>query len=293
VSNFITIFQLTDETRQAIITTMVVNIVQELQSLGFSEYEARSYMALLSSGTSLSAYEIAKSAGLPTSKIYGVLARLEERELVAIVDGKGKKKFAAMDPDEFFSQFRQDINNTIAKVSHGLKQVKGNVSATAIWNFRDYDSFRERCTRIVNGSTKYLLISAWEQEMKFLESALKTAEKRGVHIAIIHFGEPCFKIGAMYPHPLKDTLYEERGGRAFVMVSDSKEAVLATICGESAVEGAFSLSRGFILLAEDYIKHDIYVMKIVYRMERQLIKRFGPRYRKLRDVFSDLEEQQE
>jgi hypothetical protein len=77
------------------------------------------------------------------------------------------------------------------------------------------------------------------------------------------------------------------------MVSDSKEAVMATIYGESAVEGAFSMNRGFILLAEDYIKHDIYVMKIVYRMERQLIKRFGPRYKKLRDVFSDQEEQQE
>jgi HTH-type transcriptional regulator, sugar sensing transcriptional regulator len=271
---------------------MVVNVVNELLSLGFSEYEARSYMALLSSGEALSAYEIAKSSGLPTSKIYGVLARLEERELVSIVDGKGKKKFAAMDPDEFFSQFRQDINATIAKVSQGLKQIKGSVSATAIWNFRDYDSFCERCTRIVNSSTQCLLVSAWEQELALLEDALKEAEKRGVHIAIVHFGEPHFQIGVMYPHPLEDTLYEERGGRGFVMVADSKEAVLATIYEETAVEGAFSLNRGFILLAEDYIKHDIYVMKIVYRMERQLLKKFGPRYRKLRDVFSDLEEQQ-
>jgi HTH-type transcriptional regulator, sugar sensing transcriptional regulator len=272
---------------------MVVNVVSELLSLGFSEYEARSYLALLASGKALSAYEIAKNAGLPTSKIYGVLAHLEERELVSIVDGQGKKKFAAMDPGEFFSQFRQDINDTIAKVSHGLKQIKGNVLTTAIWNFRDYDSFRERCARIVDSSSRYLLISAWEQELSFLENSLKAAEKRGVRIAIVHFGEAHFKIGAMYPHPLEDTLYEERGGRGFVMVSDSKEAVLATIYGESAVEGAFSMNRGFIILAEDYIKHDIYVMKIVYRMERSLIKRFGPRYRKLRDVFSDLEEQEE
>jgi HTH-type transcriptional regulator, sugar sensing transcriptional regulator len=278
---------------RAIITTMVVNIVSELLSLGFSEYEARSYLALLSSGQALSAYEIAKSAGLPTSKIYGVLAHLEKRELVSIVDGNGKKKYAAMDPGEFFTQFRQDINDTITRVSHGLKQPKGSVSATAIWNFRDYESFRVRSMRIVNSSTRYLLVSAWEQELTFLEGALKAAEKRGVHIAIIHFGEPRFQIGAMYPHPLKDTLYEERGGRGFVMVSDSQEAVLGTIYGESAIEGAFSMNRGFILLAEDYIKHDIYVMKIVYRMERQLIKRFGPRYQKLRDVFSDLEEQPE
>jgi hypothetical protein len=34
-------------------------------------------------------------------------------------------------------------------------------------------------------------------------------------------------------------------------------------------------------------------MKIVDRFDSLLIKRFGPGYRKLRDVFSDEEEQQE
>ncbi len=269
---------------------MVVNIIDHLLSLGFSEYEGRSYLALLSSGEALSAYEIAKSAGLPTSKIYGVLARLEERELVAIVDGKGKKKFAAMDPDEFFAQFRQGVNDTIAQVRRELKQLKGNLSAAAIWNFREYDSFRERCLRIVRTAEKNILISAWKEELDFLEADLEAADARGVKIAIVHFGQTDVKSGVMHQHPIEDTLYEERGGRGFVMVSDSREAVLATVYGESAVEGAFSMNRGFILLAEDYIKHDIYVMKIVRRMERELIKRFGPRYRKLRDIYSDEEE---
>ncbi len=269
---------------------MVVNIVDELRILGFSEYEARSYMALLSSGEALTAYEIAKGAGLPTSKIYQVLARLEERELVSIVDGKGKKKFTAMDPDEFFSQFRQGVNDTISRVRRELKTLKGSVSASAIWNFRDYDSFRERCVRMVQASSTNLLISSWKEELDFLADYLKTAQSRGVKIAVVHFGQTGMRCGAMFQHPIEDTLYQERGGRGFVMVADSKEAVLATIYGESVVEGAFSMNRGFILLAEDYIKHDIYVMKIVRRMEKELIERFGERYRKLRDVFSDEEE---
>lgn len=269
---------------------MVVTIVDHLLSLGFSEYEGRSYLALLSSGDALTAYEIAKSAGLPTSKIYGVLARLEERELVSIVDRKGKRKYVAMDPDEFFSQFRQGINDTIAQVRRELKQIKGNISATVIWNFRDYDSFRERCIRIVQTSKKNLLLSAWKDELDFLIHDLEAATARGVQIAIVHFGQTDVRSGVLYQHPIEDTLYQERGGRGFVMVSDSTEAVLATIYGESAVEGAFSMNRGFVILAEDYIKHDIYVMKIVRRMDRELIKRFGERYRKLRDVYSDEEE---
>jgi hypothetical protein len=43
----------------------------------------------------------------------------------------------------------------------------------------------------------------------------------------------------------------------------------------------------FVTLAEDYVKHDIYMMKIVQRFDRQLIDRFGRKYHKLRDIFND------
>ena len=60
--------------------------------------------------------------------------------------------------------------------------------------------------------------------------------------------------------------------------------------GAEAVEGAWSLNRGFVTLAEDYIKHDIYIMKIVERFDPELQARFGPGYEKLRDVWNDEEE---
>lgn len=56
------------------------------------------------------------------------------------------------------------------------------------------------------------------------------------------------------------------------------------------MDGAYSRGPGFILLAEDYIKHDIYIMKIVRRFDDLLLKTFGPKYRKLRDIYTDEEE---
>jgi hypothetical protein len=45
-----------------------------------------------------------------------------------------------------------------------------------------------------------------------------------------------------------------------------------------------------VTLAEDYVKHDIYIMKIVERFDPELQRRFGPGYEKLRDVWNDEEE---
>lgn len=53
------------------------------------------------------------------------------------------------------------------------------------------------------------------------------------------------------------------------------------------MEGAWSTNRGFVTLAEDYIKHDVYIMKIVNRFNGLLVERFGENYVLLRDVFTD------
>ena len=49
------------------------------------------------------------------------------------------------------------------------------------------------------------------------------------------------------------------------------------------------MNRGFVTLAEDYIKHDVYMMKIVRRFDTTLKGRFGYKYEKLRDIFKDEE----
>jgi sugar-specific transcriptional regulator TrmB len=59
----------------------MADIVALLQQLGFSEYEARAYTALLQRSP-LNGYELAKAAGLPRANVYAVLQKLEERNAV-------------------------------------------------------------------------------------------------------------------------------------------------------------------------------------------------------------------
>ena len=73
------------------------------------------------------------------------------------------------------------------------------------------------------------------------------------------------------------------------MVADSGDAMVGTLYPDGRVEGAWSRTRGFVTLAEDYIKHDIYIMKIVDRYDDELIRRFGENYALLREVFADRE----
>ncbi|ABK77454.1 transcriptional regulator [Cenarchaeum symbiosum A] len=58
-----------------------------LGEFGLSQYEARAYVALLSMGTA-SAGELSYRSGLPRTKVYPVLARLQKRGLVSVSEVK-------------------------------------------------------------------------------------------------------------------------------------------------------------------------------------------------------------
>ena len=59
-------------------------LVAALQAPGFTPYEAKAYRALTELGAPAKGYEIARVAGVPTSKIYETLGQLASRGAVLV-----------------------------------------------------------------------------------------------------------------------------------------------------------------------------------------------------------------
>ena len=118
-----------------------------------------------------------------------------------------------------------------------------------------------------------------------MERALRSALERGVRVALVHFGPPRVEIGATYHHPVEKTLYREKGGRGLTLVVDSDAVLIANFREDGQVDAAWSKNQGFVTVAEDYVKHDVYITKVTRFLDDAMIERFGPEYEKLRDVF--------
>jgi sugar-specific transcriptional regulator TrmB len=271
-----------------IMPTMVVNnITEKLVYIGFSEYEARAYVALLGRYP-VTPYELARASGIPTSKIYGVMSRLSEKGMVSLVDdSKRKKRYIPVEPGEFLESFGNKVLGTLRLLKDEMSVIGRDGGASHIWNISDYSYMMDKAERMVLQAEKTLLVSIYREEMEKLEEHLQAAEERGVSVALMHFGPAHGRAGQLFHHPIEPTIYAEKGGRGVVIVADSREAIMGMVLGDGAAEGAWSANRGFVALAEDYIRHDIYFMKVVKRFNRQLRKLFGYHYEKLRDVFTD------
>ncbi|HMK49142.1 MAG TPA: TrmB family transcriptional regulator sugar-binding domain-containing protein, partial [Thermodesulfovibrionales bacterium] len=193
--------------------------------------------------------------------------------------------------EDFLSRHKREMESAMQSVRKTLSQTAAGVESISIWNILDYDFLIEKAKGMIDGASRTVLISIWRDELEKIEDNVRGALDRGVKIAVLHFGQSRVKLGKLYQHPIEDTVFQEKGGRCITVVSDSQEVLIGTVLRYGTVEGAWSRNRSFITMAEEYIKHDIYIMKIVARFDRLLKERFGMRYENLRDVFTDKEVQ--
>jgi sugar-specific transcriptional regulator TrmB len=276
-------------------TLAATPVQSSLMELGFSEYEAKAYLGLLQASPA-NAYEVGKVSGIPSSKIYQVLARLVERGVVLAIEEGGKSSYVPLSPKELVESQRLRMETRLDSLERQLSQPRRDEKLNYIWNFTDYRGLEEQLGLLVRDTRRELILSLWREEAAMALPWLPALRKRGVRTAVILYGigvpaqlpptlAPLAELAVVYPHPIEDTLYQERGGRGVTAIADGTRALTATVFSDQSVEGAWSLNRGFVMLAEDYIKHDIYLMKIVERMDDRLTAAFGESYAALRDIF--------
>ena len=256
--------------------------------LGISAYEARAYLALLQTHPA-TAYEIARQAEIPTSKVYQVMEKLLRRGLAQPLANEDKKQYIPQDPREFLAGQKSQLANTFAALEQDFASFQPRVDISYLWNLRDYAGLIEKAGQLIRQAQSSLLLSVWREELEQVLPVLRQAADRNLQIAIVHYGPTDIQIGQLYIHPIERTIYAEKAGRGITLVSDAGSALVGTVSEQLGVEGAWSVNQGFVTLAEDYIKHDIYIMKIVKRFDTELIRRFGDGYHKLRDIFTDEE----
>lgn len=258
------------------------NVISRLMQLGLSEYEARAYISLLKESPA-SAYEIAKNSGIPTSKIYEVIKKLQSRKMVQSIHGDRSRIFIPQSPDEFASTIRLAMEDSLGAIKEELKEFKTDIETDYTWSIRDYDGLILKAKRIIDTAESTILLSIWPQEMELLLNMLTTAEARGVKVIVVHYGATNIKIGRIFKHPVEDTIYAQGDIRGFAITVDSKEALICNI-SRKKIEAIWSMNSGFVIMVEEYIRHDIYLVKVITRFAPLLKEKFGDRYEGLRDI---------
>lgn len=175
----------------------VEGIIKFLQSLGLTEYEAKTYSVLSMTGP-MKAGDVSKESGVPQSKIYWVLEDLIEKQLVEVAEGK-PKEYRAAAADVALKRILEEkeksissVKSELKEVSSYLKPVKGGESMSGIWTVRgrNWVEFFNKASEMIGRSRKYVygVTRDFSRSAK-LSEMVESAARRGVKVRVLGMEE--------------------------------------------------------------------------------------------------------
>jgi sugar-specific transcriptional regulator TrmB len=238
------------------------NILQNLQQLNFTQYESKAYLGLLKQGD-ITGYELAKISGVPASKIYQVLNKLIAKEVVIVVDSD-PARYTPIPPHEVLNRLRNDYNKNLDSLSQSLEKVYKQKEFTDnyIWNITGREGILNRVNEFISHARQSIHLSVWDEEVTEIRSALAAAHQQKVQLFTVHYGVEKLGYGHEFRHGREHQIRQERGARRIALEVDEEKVILGHFLENGNCNAVWTTNKGLVLLAKDYIIHDIYTIRI-------------------------------
>lgn len=259
-----------------------MEVIVQLQQLGFSQYEAQAYVALLRENP-LNGYELAKASGIPRPNIYTVLQKLEDSGAVMRLTTPEGNRYTPIPANELLAKLKRRYQQSLEAASASLQQIASPPNLEFVLNVRGYGELLDQARTLMDQTDHHLLLSIWPEEALALAEPVQQAVERGVQITTLCLcgcPQPCPACrGAVYRYALAP----EDNTRWLILVSDEDELFAGEILPfgsqeSPAVDSSAVRTRQPMLvnLTGSYIQNSIALANILTHFGNRLFSELDP-----------------
>lgn len=230
-------------------------LLGKLIKLGFTNYEARTYLGLLRSNPA-TGYEVSQQTDVPRSVIYSILRKLESMGVVVSIHDK-PRRYIPLSPKQLLSLLESDFSKRISSLKEDLINFNNKPESEGFWNIRGYESLMELCSSLINETTESIYLSGWKREIEQLKPELLIAKKRGIDIVIFSFTEVDEDFGETFAYGISDAKLAKFWDPKLILVTDSKNLVMGSANMDDDQQAIWTQNRAVITIAINYLILDI------------------------------------
>ena len=244
-----------------------MDLKTDLVRLGFTEYEAKVYLALLRTGPA-TGYQLSKESGVPRSMVYEALGRLSTRGAVLRTDDPRATLYSPVPPSMLLDRYEDEQHHLIQSLRESLTALFNVEEKGRLWSISGRNSVLAYASRMIAGATSELLLILADQELELLRKEVIAAHNRGAKVGALLTGEaelPCGQVGR---HPLSESKLQELT-EALVIVADGKEALIATT--DLDAEATVTSNRNLVLISRQFIWMELFTQRIASHLGSELL----------------------
>lgn len=251
--------------------------IEALKEIGFTEYEAKVYLALLRSHPS-NGNAIATLSGVPGPKVYETLRRLERREIAFITSGGDNKQtlYSPLPYEDLLNVKKEKFITKISFLMEALSEISSTnlMGSTSLFVINGYTSIVDSIQTAITQSETEIVMSSWYKDFVHFRKFLLEAHNRGVKVVTLTFDHINEELPwKHFEHFNKEIIHNRHAGELSVVFDSNKAIVLQS--SNQSPHAVVSNHKAMISTIRNYIRHDIYVNRVVHDFEEEMKKKYG------------------
>ncbi len=256
----------------------MADVIEQLQQLGFTEYEARAYVALLRQNPQ-NGYELAKNSGLPRANVYSVLEKLEERGAVVRLEETNSVRYTPVSPEELIKRLENKLQGSLKEAHASLNQLTQAAAYEDIFSIRGYLPLLEHARSLIDAARTSVLVAQERPESLALKASVEAAMLRGVKVLTLCLDDCLEECGNCRGALFRYHVAPLAGSRWLVLLADGQEMLAGEIDPQEQTLAVRTRQRLLVSLASGYIRRSIALAALINDLDTRLEELLTPQTR--------------
>ncbi|MCP4538634.1 MAG: TrmB family transcriptional regulator [Chloroflexi bacterium] len=241
---------------------MSSNPVNKLVDIGFSEYEAKAYVALLRESP-VTGYQLSKTSGVPRSMIYEVLGKLTTRGAAMKLRKGDSTQYAPIPADEFLDQIRREHEELTSSLKEDLTTLASPTDMEYVWNIEGHENIMAKAIEMIDQAKSRVHLALVPSMCQELRPALERACKRGGRVRLYTTSEiEILGCRVVVAHVAEEILDQARG-LGLILVIDGEEVLIGEWLTATQARASWTSSHLLVFIAEHHLRTDLYLPEIL------------------------------
>lgn len=246
-----------------------MDLIDQLIALGFTEYEAKVYLALLREHPT-TGYQLSKGSGVPRSMVYEALGRLEARGAVLSTVEEKSTLYRPVPPETLLDRYAQEATSRVKLLREGLAPLYTRQDEGRLWNFGGRREALRYAAELIAGAERELMLVLTDADVDELRDLLTGAHERGVTLGVMLTGRARFDHGQVVRHPQHETAIHHME-ETLIVVADEREFLIAG--GHATTSATVTTNQNMVLIARQFIWMELFAQRIFARLGPDLLDR--------------------
>jgi sugar-specific transcriptional regulator TrmB len=241
---------------------MTSDSIEKLMKIGFSEYEAKAYLALLRESP-VTGYKLSQLSGVPRSMIYEVMDKLTARGAAMTLRQSGATKYAPVPAAEFFDQLHREHEELTSSLKDELAVLASAPDLEYVWNIEGQENIMAKAKEMIGQSEAQIYLALLPTTFPALQTALEEAIERGVRVVIYTTSDLDLQGAQVVVAPLSEEALSQAGELGLILVIDGEEVLIGEWVSATQARASWTSSPLLVFVAEHHLRTDLYLPRIL------------------------------